>query len=369
MEHLLDFTFTELKNKLIEKNVAVSRAYPIFGWIYRRSEFSFENMTDMPKTVRPMLTEWFNIIDLEPVEEQTDSTGESVKFLFRTLDGYYIESVLLQGGEIDDETETSGPERLTVCVSSQIGCALGCNFCATGRLGFTRSLTVGEIISQILLIDRYAKKKYKKDPASRAITNIVFMGMGEPFLNTDNVIKALQILNFSGGFHIGARHITISTAGIADKIREFADLGLQVRLAVSLNSTNQEKRKVLMPVARSYSIEQVLDAVRYYQTQIDRRVTFEYVLIGGINTEEIDVLSMKRELAGIKFHLNLIRYNPVDVIPLNPPTDEEYRLFRGFLRKHGIPFVERFGKGREIAAACGQLGLNRLKERIEKGKA
>jgi 23S rRNA (adenine2503-C2)-methyltransferase len=368
MEHLLEYTFAELKNILLEKNVAVSRTYPIFGWIYRRSEFSFENMTDLPKTLRPMLADWFSIIDIETVETQTAPSGESVKFLFRTHDGHYIESVLLQGGEIDDETETAGPERLTVCVSSQVGCSLSCNFCATGRMGLTRNLTAGEIISQVLLIDRYAKEKYKKDPASRAITNIVFMGMGEPFLNDENVLKVVNILNFSGGFHIGARHITISTAGIYNKIRELADTGLQVRLAISLNSANQDKRRVLMPITQRQPIEDVLDAVRYYQTRLDRRVTFEYVLIGGINSEENDVLSMKRELAGIKFHLNLIRYNPVEEIPLVPPSDEEYRQFKGFLRKHGIPFVERYGKGREIAAACGQLGLSKLSERLSKVK-
>ncbi|OHD57153.1 MAG: 23S rRNA (adenine(2503)-C(2))-methyltransferase [Spirochaetes bacterium GWF1_51_8] len=369
MDNLLELTFGELKNSFIANNVQPSRAYPVFGWIYRRSVFDFEQMTDLPKDLRPMLKDWYKVIELEPVEEQADPSGESVKFLFRTYDGHYIESVLLQGGEIDDETETLGPERLTVCVSSQIGCPLGCNFCATGRLDYKRNLSAGEIVSQILLMDRYAKKKYKRETPGRAVTNIVFMGMGEPLLNFENVMKAIGILAFSGGFHIGARHITISTAGIAPKIKELAEIGLQIRLAVSLNSVNQEKRKVLMPVARTHSVNNILDAVKYYQQHIDRRITFEYVLLNGINSQEEDVLAMKRSLQGIKFHLNLIRYNPVDEIPLSPPTDEEYRHFKGFLRKHGIPFVERFGKGREIAAACGQLGLCKLDERLAKSKS
>jgi 23S rRNA (adenine2503-C2)-methyltransferase len=358
MENILDFSFKEFKNSLLEKGFDANRAYPVFGWVYRRSEFDFQNMTDLSKQTRSDFSEIYTILPLQEINRVVSSDRESVKFLFKTKDDLAIESVLLFSEEGDDDDEKI-PNRVTVCVSSQVGCALGCNFCATGKIEYKRNLEVGEIIAQILIADSVAKDilSVPPDHKGRVVTNVVFMGMGEPFLNYDNVIKAIHILNFSGGFNLGMRHFTVSTAGISPAIIRFADDNKQSRLAISLNSANQDKRRTLMPITAKYPVDEVIKAVRDYQEKSGRRVTFEYVLIQGINDDEVDVIALKRALYNIKYSLNLIIYNPVPEIPFERPSNNEIKNFEGFLKKHGIPYVRRYSKGDEISAGCGQLGL------------
>ena len=361
MVSILNHTFQEIKDVLIEHDLPANRAYPLFGWIFRKTEFDFSVMSDLSKEHRAYFAENFRILELKEVNRVASPDDEAVKFLYETKDGFGIESVLLRGGETGEDDDGFDPRRLTVCISTQVGCALECAFCATGQLGFKRNLTTAEILSQILMMDRYAKDAYKLERNGRAINNIVFMGMGEPFLNYDSLMKAIHILNFSGGFHLGARHITISTAGIIEKIQELAETGLQVRLAVSLNSANHEKRKVLMPVARSNNTGRLLTAIRDYQDKTNRRVTFEYVLVEGVNDKEEDVLAMKHELKGIRYNLNLIPYNDVSYLPFEALRKGTLDHFKALLRKHAIPFVQRYSKGTEIAAACGQLGMEMKK--------
>ncbi len=359
MQNLLDFSFKELKDEFASKDIPPNRAYPIFGWVFRKSVFDFEEMSDLPKDLRKRFSEDYRVIPLTEETRTEADDGEAVKFLFRTDDGHYIESVLLVSETNDDPDDPQG--RLTVCVSSQVGCALRCQFCATGLMGFKRDLSVAEILAQILLIDRYAKEKFGSEEKGRILSNVVFMGMGEPMLNLDNVTKAIHILNFSGGFNLGMRHITVSTAGIAPGIKELAERNNQVRLAVSLNSANQEKRKSIMPIARKYSIGEIIEAVKFYQSVTNRRVTFEYVLLKGINDEEVDVIAFKRALMGIKFNVNLIVYNPVESLPFEKPDHRTVKKFMEYMDKHAIPYVARYSKGSEIAAGCGQLGLSALK--------
>lgn len=360
MQNILEFTFKELKDEFAIRQIPPNRAYPIFGWIYRKSVFDFETMSDLPKDLRKQFAEDYEILPLREETRVESPDGEAVKFLFRTNDAKFIESVLLVSESSDDPDDPQG--RLTVCVSSQVGCALRCQFCATGLLGFARDLTTAEIIAQVLLIDRYAKERFGSEEKGRVLSNVVFMGMGEPLLNLDNVLKAVHILNFSGGFNLGMRHMTISTAGIIPGIKELAERNDQIRLAVSLNSANQEKRKTIMPITRKYGVTELLEAIRFYQDETNRRVTFEYVLLKGINDEENDVLMVKRTLSGIKYNLNLIIYNPVESLPFEKPDHKTVKQFIGYLEKHGISYVARYSKGSEIAAGCGQLGLATLEK-------
>lgn len=349
MISLLDLDFKDLRTKLQEQGYPAYKAGSILSWVFQKNVFDFEQMTDLSKTMRTELAERYRILSLELVKMDPAADQESFKFLFRTLDGLLIETVLI----VSDDPE----ERLTVCVSSQVGCALGCTFCATGRLGWERDLTVSEILSQVLLADQFARSQFGLDTKERSITNVVFMGMGEPLLNFDAVKQAVLTLNFSGAFNLGKRHITLSTAGIIPGILRMAEELDQVRLAISLNSAHQDKRRVLMPLTQKYPLSELLDAVRQYQEITNRRVTFEYVLIEGINDDETDVLQLKRSLYKIKYNLNLIPYNENDEIAFSAPARNTLKQFRASLKKHGIPFVERYSKGQEIKAACGQLGL------------
>ncbi len=342
-------TFKDFKDNLVEHGYPKYKAQSIFSWIYQKSVFDFDNMTDLSKEMRAELKERYYTINLTEKDMIVAEDGESFKFLFETSDGHFIESVLIIGQDPE--------ERLTVCVSSQVGCSLNCTFCATGKLGFERDLISSEIISQVLLIDRFAKQHFGLDSKERAVTNIVYMGMGEPLLNYDEVVKSVLTLNMSGAFNLGKRHITISTAGIVPRIPQLAHDLDQVRLAISLNSTNQDKRRVLMPITMKYSVSELIQAVRDYQEISNRRVTFEYVLIQGINDDEKDVLDMKRALYKIKYLLNLIPFNESNDSPFERPNKNSLKNFRGYLKKHGIVYVERFSKGQDIAAACGQLGL------------
>lgn len=344
---MLDFDFESFQSFLVKKGYPKYKAQTILQWIYKKSTFDFHAMSDLSKKDREAFDTILEIISLkqEKVQESSDGT---LKFLFEASDGEKIESVMIPN---EDDS------RYTICVSSQVGCALRCSFCATGLLGFKRNLTKSEIISQILLVDTYIKKINELDPHERAIDNIVFMGMGEPFLNYDEVIESIEILNDQKCFDIGTRRITVSTAGIIEGIEKLAYARGQIRLALSLHAANHEKRKNIMPIARKENTRQILDAVRHYQEKTNRRITIEYILIEGFNNLEEDVLALKHELKNIKYSLNLIPLNPVSSLPYDAPSQNCINDFTARLKRHSIPYVLRISKGRDIDAACGQLAL------------
>lgn len=347
---LLEFDYPRLLDFLMQKGYPKFRAKTIMAWIYQRSVFNFEEMSDLSKKDRALFSELYDIITLTQKNRQCSKDG-TLKFLFTAKDGSNIESVI-----IPNEADS----RYTLCVSSQVGCALRCSFCATGQMGFGRNLSKSEIISQVLLADATIKHIHQLEPHKRAIDNIVFMGMGEPFLNYDNVIGAIEILNSPDGFDIGTRRITISTSGIIEGIQKFIYAKGQVRLAISLHAANHEKRKTIMPIARTENTYAMLDAVRTYQEQTNRRITIEYILIEGFNNFEEDVLALKHSLVNIKYNLNLIPLNPVENLPYDAPSQNCINDFTNRLQRHSIPFVLRISKGRDIDAACGQLALKNL---------
>ena len=280
-------------------------------------------------------------------ESLVSKKKDSIKSRITLKDGLLIESVLMRHKD----------GRNTVCVSSQVGCPLECTFCATGQMGFKRNLEPSEIIEQVLFFSRYLKKSGKK------VTNVTFMGMGEPFLNYDNVIKAVRILNDKEKFNIGARNISISTAGIIEGIEKFSKEGLQVNLAISLHAPNNELRSELMPISKKYPLEKVMEAVNAYIKKTNRQVMFEYLLIKDIN----DTIYCATELAGIThnplYYVNLILYNPTGHNNFKPSTTDRVKKFKDILSKKKIIFSQRFRFGEDIKAACGQFaGENNFKK-------
>ncbi|MFA5210973.1 MAG: 23S rRNA (adenine(2503)-C(2))-methyltransferase RlmN [Patescibacteria group bacterium] len=298
----------------------------------------WEQNTNLPKSLKEKLQ-----VEI-PLKIKTEIFGSkkssSVKALLELEDGEKIETVLMR--------HSSG--RNTVCVSSQVGCALACKFCATGKMGFRRNLSWGEIIEQVLFFARFLKNSQSEN--SR-ITNIVFMGMGEPFLNYENVFKAIEILNDKNKFNIGARHISISTAGIVEGINKFAQEKLQINLAISLHAPNNELRSELMPINNKYSIEKIMSAVEKYVDKTNRQVMFEYLLIDGVNDREKDARELVQIINHPLFVVNLIRYNPVE--KYRPSNPLKIQRFKNILFKAGIRVTERYAYGQDIKAACGQL--------------
>jgi 23S rRNA (adenine2503-C2)-methyltransferase len=339
--NILDYSVEELRDIMLENGEKGFRAKQIFDWIYKKNVKDFSSMTSLSYNLRNFLKENFYYEFLEKVEVSSSESSQTTKYLFKLPDGNTIESVLL-----------FYKDRTTACISSQVGCPLKCKFCATGKGGLTRNLSTGEILNQILSMEYYSKTK---------ITHIVYMGMGEPFLNYDNVLKSIEILRNTKG--LSARKITISTSGIVPKIREFTDLNTQIRLAVSLHAPNDYLRNRLMPINKKYPIVDLFDSLMYYQNKTQRRITFEYIMIKGIN----DTTEIATELANliknfkIKCNINLIPLNPVDD-ELKRSSPKAIRKFMKVLRNAGIEVVVREEKGTEINGACGQLRSKKIEE-------
>jgi 23S rRNA (adenine2503-C2)-methyltransferase len=283
---------------------------------------------------------------LEVVSRRRSPADGFVKYLFRLHDGHLVEAVLIPLPAGPDTV----PEKHVICLSSQAGCALACVFCATGRIGILRSLEAWEIVDQVARI---------REEATAPIRGLVFMGMGEPFLNYDNVIRAGRILSDPAGFAIGAKAITISTAGIVPSIRRFTDEGHKFRLAISLTSAIEEKRRWLMPIERKYSLTELLDAARAYSEARRTRITLEYVTISGVNVGPEDAQALIDRLAGLRVRLNLIDVND-STGRFHPPTDEELSQFRTWLTPLGQPIVRRYSGGKDVEGACGMLAADNL---------
>jgi 23S rRNA (adenine2503-C2)-methyltransferase len=306
------------------------------AWLYERDALSFEEMTDLPQRVRATLATAFTLTAPEAarVERSTDGTA---KHLWRMADGELVESVLIPS-----------PDRLTLCMSSQAGCAMACVFCATGWSGYRRQLTTGEIVAQFRGARRWAAEE-----GLGAITNIVFMGMGEPLMNRKAVMPALTLLNQAYG--MGARRITVSTVGIVPGIIELAERPEQFRLAVSLHAPNQVLREQLVPIEKKYPLPDLMESLDRFEAAGGRRITFEYVMIAGVNDE----LDHARQLAALvgrfQSHVNLIPFNPIPGTDWQPTAPERLRAFADVLESEGVPATVRSPRGRDIAAACGQL--------------
>jgi 23S rRNA (adenine2503-C2)-methyltransferase len=309
------------------------RSRQILHWIYGRYAQSLEEITELSKKLREELAERAYISNLTLLNRLTSHDGTE-KFLFGLEDGETIESVL-----IPDE------ERLTLCISSQVGCAMGCVFCLTGKSGLKRNLGPHEIIDQVISVNRMI--------LPRRITNIVLMGMGEPLANFDNVVEALR--RMTGVMVISPRRITLSTAGIVPRIAELGQLGLKVNLAISLNATTDSVRDVIMPINKTYPIKAVLDTCRKLPLQQTRKITFEYVMLKDINDSTADAKRLVRLLHGLQSKINLIPFNPYSDCEYERPDDIAVLLFQEILAKAEVTVIIRKSKGRDILAACGQL--------------
>ncbi len=339
--NLLGKSQKDLEQVMTELGEKPYKGRQLFKWLYGTLQYDFMEMSDMTMQLRRKLDSMFFFRDLDLADRQHSIDGTE-KFLFKLDDGLMIEAVM-----IPDE------ERNTVCISSQAGCALGCRFCATGKLGFGRDLTIGEIIGQLLFLRReFGPNGYR---------NIVFMGMGEPLLNLDNVIATVGIISSSVGLSLGAKRVTISTSGIVPGIYRLADSGLKVNLAISLNAPTQTKRKKLMPVANKYPLDELMESARYFTAKRKQRVTFEYILFEGENDSLEDARNLARLIEGIPCKINLLAYNPVEGIPYSRPQEERINEFAKYLYPRTPAVTVRKSRGVDIMAACGQLAGNKIR--------
>lgn len=346
MKNLLDLSIEELK-ELVSPSF---RATQIYEWVYKKNATEFSQMLNLPKDMRQDLAEKFYLDPIKCVKFEQSSDG-SIKYLFELKDGLKIESVLLPMKEeiSDEDGKISQHARYTVCVSSQVGCKMGCAFCLTAKGGLVRNLTAGEIVGQILWI-----KRENNIPYERRI-NVVYMGMGEPLDNLTNVSKAIKILALNEGLAISPRRQTVSTSGLGSQIKKLGEMDLGVLLAISLHAVTNELRSRLMPINKAYNIEAVMDAVRGFPIDMRKRVMFEYLVIKDLNDSVSDAKKLVKLLHGIKAKVNLIYFNPHEGSEFGRPELSNMLKFQEYLRDHGVTCTIRQSKGLDISAACGQL--------------
>ncbi len=338
-ENIKDYNLEELKEKFIEIGEKKYRAEQTFKWLYKENIIDFNDMTNLSLDLRNKLNELFYIPIFNIIKKQESKDGTK-KYLFDVGDGNAIETVLMKY-----------KYGYSICVSSQIGCKMGCKFCASTGIAFVRNLTAGEIVEQLQAVEREENIR---------ISNIVFMGIGEPLDNYDNVIKAIRIINNDNGIAIGARHISISTSGIVPKIYKLADEKIQCTLSISLHSPVDEKRSELMPINKVYNIEELIKACKYYIEKTNRRVSFEYALAKERNDNLDDAKKLVRLLKGMNCHVNLIPINEVNNSDFRKSTNENIIRFRDYLNSKGIVATIRRELGSDIDAACGQLRRKNL---------
>ncbi|MGE8203218.1 23S rRNA (adenine(2503)-C(2))-methyltransferase RlmN [Heyndrickxia sp. NPDC080065] len=348
-ESIYGLTIEQLTEWFLEHGQKKFRAQQVWEWLYQKRVKSFSEMTNINKECIQLLEEHFDthVLDQQIKQESKDGT---VKFLFKLPDGNLIETVLMR--------QKYG---LSVCVTTQVGCNIGCSFCASGILRKNRDLTSGEIVNQIMNVQLHLDEVGKGE----RVSHVVVMGIGEPFDNFTNLVSFLKIINSPKGLAIGARHITVSTSGLAPKIYEFADLDLQVNLAISLHAPNNELRTQIMKINRAYPLEKLMPAIDYYLEKTNRRITFEYILLNDVNDHKEEALQLTKLLQN-KRHLayvNLIPYNPVsEHIQYERSTKESIMTFYDTLKKNGINCVVRQEHGTDIDAACGQLRSKQMKK-------
>lgn len=346
---VLSLTLEEWETKLREAGEPKFRAAQIVDWIFRRRVRSWDEMTNLPAGLRAKLNAEFPPLSLSQVRV-SGSEDTTRKYLFRLGDGQMVESVLIPASPaLYGETS----DRRTICISSQVGCAYGCKFCASGLDGWKRNLSAGEIVDQFLQVEALSGEK---------INNIVFMGMGEPMANYDNLLRAIGILNAPWGVGLGARHMTISTSGLVPQIRKLAEQPLQVRLAISFHGATDEVRSRIMPVNRKYPVAELLDACADYVARKRQKITFEYILIEGVNDSQDQARLLAGHARRVGAKVNLIPYNTVTGLEWVRPTEAVQEAFLATLRRGGVDATLRREKGHDIAAACGQLRLQVQRE-------
>jgi len=330
-QYLAGLTRAELEHILKKHEFQSFRAQQILKWVYENNVYDFAEMSDLPKYTREKLSKIFTIIAIKPIKELVSPKDKTTKVLFETEDHETFESVFL-----------FDKDRTTLCISSQVGCKLGCRFCATGLSGFVRNLSVAEIVSEFLYFSKLNK-----------VDNIVFMGMGEPLDNYSNVIKAISIICKEANF--AQRRITVSTAGLVPQIKKLAKAKMQITLAVSLNSASDNIRRSLMPIARRYTVEEIIASLHEYTMETSRRVSIEYVLLAGVNDSEKDAKALVRVLKDLRCNINLIQYNSVGTETFTSPPGSQMKQFQFWLERDGKEVSLRYKRGQDINAACGQL--------------
>lgn len=335
---IYDLDSAELADRFESWGAPPYRAAQVWEGLYRHLYASPDEFTNLPKPFRERMAHEYEFVGLRPVQFLDSSDRQTRKTLFKLPDGNLIEAVLMRYDR-----------RQTLCISSQAGCAMGCVFCATGQMGFKRHLSSGQIVEQVIYYARLLNEE------RLPVTNVVVMGMGEPFHNYENTMHAIERLNDARGFNLGARRFTVSTVGLVPMIRRFADEQRQVNLAVSLHAAEDSLRLSMMPVTRKYSIGEVLDACRYYVEKTRRRVTFEWALIQGVNDTPAEARLLARRLKGLLCHVNAIPLNPTQGFSGQATTREQSQAFKATLEAAGIPCTVRLRRGIDIEAGCGQL--------------
>ncbi len=334
MEHIYGYTLEMLKDYLLSNSEKPFRSNQLIEWLYRHKITSFKEITNMKKDFLTKLENDFVIDNLELVTKQESLDG-TIKFLFRLADYNLIETVLMKHDY-----------GYSVCVTTQVGCNMGCAFCASGMKKKLRNLEVYELVLQILMVEKLQNIK---------VSHVVVMGIGEPFDNYDNVLNFLKIINYPLGLEIGSRHITVSTCGLVDKIYTYADFDLQVNLAISLHAPNDKLRNEIMPINKAYPLKELIKAIKYYIEKTNRRVTIEYILLKDVNDTYLHANELADLLHGLNVYINLIPYNEVKEKPFKRSTKEAMHAFYDQLKKRSLNVTLRREQGSDIDAACGQL--------------
>ncbi len=344
MESLYSLNYDQMCEYAIDHGWKSFRGHQIFQWLYRNRVFEIDEMTNLSKDTREQLKSEFIVNPLKLIKKQISHDG-TTKFLFQTEDGALLESVMM----IFDYGKS-------VCVSSQVGCNMGCAFCASGLTKKKRDLTSGEMVAQVMYVQK------ELDKSNDRLSHIVVMGTGEPFDNYDNVMNFLATVNHDRGLGIGSRHITISTCGVVPRIYDFANEHTQYNLAISLHAPNDDLRNELMPINHAYSLDELMDAIRYYGQENNRRLTFEYILLNGVNNKEEHAKQLAKLLKGMNAYVNLIPYNAVDEKGFKSVNHEQAMVFYDLLMKNHVRCTIRKEHGNDIDAACGQLRIKEIKK-------
>lgn len=345
MRMIYDLELPELAELLKSWQEPAYRAKQIWQGVYRQYYNSPDQFSNLSRPLREKLAEHLDFSALQPRRQIDSSDSQTRKLLFELSDGLQIETVLMRY----DPTTHAGRDRRTLCISTQAGCAMGCVFCATGQMGFKRNLSSGEIVAQVIYFARVLKDE------NLTVTNVVMMGMGEPFHNYDNTMAAIDRLNDPQGYNLGARRFTISTVGLVPAIRRFADEKRQVNLAISLHSVDEDTRLAMMPITRRHNIDEILHACNYYVMQTNRRVSIEWALISGVNDSPEVARQLANRLRGLMCHVNAIPLNPTVGYPGAATSRDRAMLFKETLEQAGIPCTIRMRRGIDIQAGCGQL--------------
>jgi 23S rRNA (adenine2503-C2)-methyltransferase len=348
---LTGFSPDALAAWLAEHGEPAFRVGQILDWVWKKKVPSIENMSNLPASLREKLAKSFRLSALEHATTQ-GSADTTRKFLFKLHDGRYVESVLIPA---NPALYGESSDRRTLCVSSQVGCAYGCRFCASGLAGFTRNLEASEIAGQVLAAEQLSGER---------VDSLVFMGMGEPLANLDHLLEAIALITGEKTLHLGARHLTISTSGLVPQIRKLADHPQQIRLAISLHGATDDVRERIMPINKKWPVAELFEALDYWNSRKNQKLTLEYILIDGVNDSLEQAAILAKHARRLHAKVNLIPYNTVDGLDWKRPSDTRCRAFRDVLKNAGVSATLRLEKGHDIDAACGQL---RLKQETEEG--